>query len=183
MRGEIVNNRDVGLVDKYEVKRVDGKLIEQGCVVLEFKDKNARAGIKAFSKTVRAEGYIVLADDIDKKLKGYEIAKTISHESGSAIEFYDNGDVVIRAAGSLTIESGVATTEPKVFDGAAPFHKFDLFCQQLGISVRETSLSSFTTSMVAHHTGCPPEDAYPLVESWIALKLVRGLPNGRFAFN
>lgn len=60
-----------GLFGKYIVDRVDGKSIIEGAIVLEWKDPNARVGIKAFSEKVREEGYTLLADDLDKKLDEY----------------------------------------------------------------------------------------------------------------
>jgi len=66
-------SKERGMFLKYFVKRCDGKPMPEGCVVLEWKDKNALPGIAAFSRSVRAEGYIALADDLDKRLaaKGY----------------------------------------------------------------------------------------------------------------
>lgn len=64
------NDREKGLYTKYNVSRVDGRPM-QDAIVLEFKDPNARAGIKAFSEAVRADGYNHLADDIDLRLEEY----------------------------------------------------------------------------------------------------------------
>lgn len=67
-----MGDKSRGLFGKYYVDRVDGKpLKDDGCIVLEFKDSNARVGIYAFSRKVRSEGYFLLADDIDKKLSRY----------------------------------------------------------------------------------------------------------------
>ncbi len=65
-------SKEKGLFEKYTVSRNDGKAIEDGCIVLEWKDKNARTGIQAFSKAVRDVGFGKLADDLDSKLAEYE---------------------------------------------------------------------------------------------------------------
>ena len=57
-----------GLIKKYQVERMDGKPMPEGCIVLEWKDPNARVGIAAFSRRVRRCGYEKLADDLDSKL-------------------------------------------------------------------------------------------------------------------
>lgn len=67
-----MTDRNVGLTGKYIVERVDGKDMPHGCIVLEWKDPNARAGIAAFSEAVRRDGYIALADDLDNKLKEWQ---------------------------------------------------------------------------------------------------------------
>lgn len=64
-----MKNKILGLYEKYSVSRNDGKTIGfMGCIVLEWDDKNSREGIKAFSKTVRKDGYISLANDLDTRL-------------------------------------------------------------------------------------------------------------------
>lgn len=67
-----MSDRENGFYGKYRVERIDGKPITKGCVVMEFKDPNGRAGIKAFSKAVRADGYDILANDLDDILSGYD---------------------------------------------------------------------------------------------------------------
>jgi len=61
-----VKNKERGLYQKYNVERTDGKPCGD-CIVLEFRDPNARLGIKAFSRRVRRQGYIPLADDLDEQ--------------------------------------------------------------------------------------------------------------------
>lgn len=60
-----------GLLLRYKVERVDGKTITDGCMVMEWKDKNARRAIYAFARAVEADGYKNLAMDIDSKLADY----------------------------------------------------------------------------------------------------------------
>ncbi len=63
-----MGDKNKGLYQKYHVERTDGKPITEGCIVLEWDDQNALEGIKAFSKAVRKNGYIKLADELDEKL-------------------------------------------------------------------------------------------------------------------
>lgn len=65
------SSRQKGLMQKYKVDRRDGKPIKDGCIVLEWSDPNARAGISAFAKAVRQDGYDKLADDLEAKLATY----------------------------------------------------------------------------------------------------------------
>jgi hypothetical protein len=60
-----------GLQERYRVERLDGKAIEDGCIVLEWADPAARQGIREFSKAVRSRGFGPLADDLDAKLQQY----------------------------------------------------------------------------------------------------------------
>lgn len=60
-----------GLKTKYKVSRTDGKQIDN-CVVLEFKDGIARAGIRAWSHAMRERGYTKVADDVDDLLESTE---------------------------------------------------------------------------------------------------------------
>ena len=66
-----MSDRQRGFYKKYNVERLDGKPIKN-CVVLEFDDPNARIGISAFSKAVRADGYIKLANNLDTLLQYFE---------------------------------------------------------------------------------------------------------------
>ena len=68
-----VGDKYMGLCMKYRVERLDGKPMPEGCIVLEWRDKNALSAIAEFSRSVRAAGYAPLADDLDKQLadKGY----------------------------------------------------------------------------------------------------------------
>ena len=67
-----MGSREQGMKLKYEVHRLDGRPILDGCMVMEWTDKHGRAAIKAFSQSVRADGYHKLADELDEKLKTYE---------------------------------------------------------------------------------------------------------------
>jgi len=66
-----MNNKERGLYQKYNVERVDGRPTGD-CIVLEFKDPNARAGIRAFSKEVKKKGYSPLADDLDEQCEFWD---------------------------------------------------------------------------------------------------------------
>ena len=68
-----VGDKYMGLCMKYRVERLDGKPMPEGCIVLEWRDKNALSAIAEFSRSVRAAGYTPLANDLDKQLadKGY----------------------------------------------------------------------------------------------------------------
>lgn len=68
-----MDKRKQGLFEKYYVGRLDGKPMVSGCIVLEWQDKNARAGIKAFADAVRKDGYIVLADELEERLKAFAV--------------------------------------------------------------------------------------------------------------
>lgn len=67
-----MGDRSVGLIKKYSVERTDGKPMPLGCIVMEWKDPNARKGIAAFSAAVRADGYTALADDLDAHLADFD---------------------------------------------------------------------------------------------------------------
>ena len=69
--------KNKGLYQKYRVERTDGKPMPEGCIVLEWKDPNARIGIAAFSRRVRRKGYRKLADDLDAKLSEWEMKRLI----------------------------------------------------------------------------------------------------------
>ena len=73
-----MGDRSTGLHQKYVVERTDGKPIEHGCIVLEWDDPNARVGIRAFAEAVREDGYLSLADDLDRVLASWE---PVSNES------------------------------------------------------------------------------------------------------
>lgn len=68
-----MDKRKQGLFEKYYVERLDGKPMVSGCIVLEWQDKNARAGIKAFADAVRKDGYTVLADELEERLKVFSM--------------------------------------------------------------------------------------------------------------
>ena len=56
-----------GLTKRYNVERVDGKPVGE-CIVLEFRDPNARPAIAAFADAVEKDGYVNLANDLRTKL-------------------------------------------------------------------------------------------------------------------
>lgn len=62
------DDKNRGLYEKYSVKRNDGQELGD-CLVLEFKDPNARAAILAYANTVSDVGYEPLARDIKKRLR------------------------------------------------------------------------------------------------------------------
>jgi hypothetical protein len=66
-----MEDKERGLYDKYKVERLDGKPIEKGCIVLEWSDRLARAGIKAFAAAVTSAGYLRLGNDLKTKLRDY----------------------------------------------------------------------------------------------------------------
>ncbi|MBY0548678.1 MAG: DUF4406 domain-containing protein [Candidatus Obscuribacterales bacterium] len=61
-------SKGVGLVHKYNVERVDGKPIADGCFVLEYKDKHAQVAIRAYAESAANDGYELLAQDLLKKV-------------------------------------------------------------------------------------------------------------------
>ena len=65
-----MDNRDKGLYEKYHVERADGKDVGE-CIVLEFDDPNARAGILTFANSVLEDGYEELYYDLIDKLNDY----------------------------------------------------------------------------------------------------------------
>lgn len=74
------DNKQRGLYEKYKVERVDGKPVGI-CLVLELKDPNARAGIKAFADAVRGSGYIELANDIEALLSNLPLEEMSLREA------------------------------------------------------------------------------------------------------
>lgn len=65
------NKINKGLLNRYNVTRTNGKEVGE-CIVLEFKDENARQGIWAFAQTCYRAGYKKLADDLLKKVQSYD---------------------------------------------------------------------------------------------------------------
>lgn len=62
-----------GLYGKYHVERTDGKPLKGGmCIVLEVGDPNAHPALRVWAETVRAAGYVQLADDIERLLPLWE---------------------------------------------------------------------------------------------------------------
>lgn len=56
------------LTGKYEVSRVDGQEMPNGCVVLEFSDRNAWTALWHWSEVLEDEGYEQLAKDVREQL-------------------------------------------------------------------------------------------------------------------
>jgi len=55
----------VGLYEKYEVRRRDGRPLKGGmCIVLELGDPNAWPALRTWANTVEADGYGDLAADV-----------------------------------------------------------------------------------------------------------------------
>lgn len=67
-----MSDKNKGILKIYNVERIDGKPIKDGCIVLEFDDPNAREGIEDFAAKVYREGYKEFAADLWAKLKRYE---------------------------------------------------------------------------------------------------------------
>lgn len=60
-----MENKQEGLQERYEVKRLDGKPLKgDRCIVLEVGDPNAKPAINTFAKTVEEQGYVQLAEDL-----------------------------------------------------------------------------------------------------------------------
>lgn len=61
-----MGDRLVGLTNKYNVQRIDGRPVGK-CIVLEYEDDpNTYPAILAFAESVEADGYRALADDLRK---------------------------------------------------------------------------------------------------------------------
>lgn len=64
---------NVGMYPKYRVERRDGKAIKGGlCFVLEIGDPNTWPALREYADTVRAKGYELLADDIERHLNWHQ---------------------------------------------------------------------------------------------------------------
>lgn len=62
-----MTSKDLGLIGKYRVERVDGKPVDW-CFVLQDTDPLAIPALQAYSQEARRKGYGPLADDLDAKL-------------------------------------------------------------------------------------------------------------------
>lgn len=62
------DDKNRGLYEKYSVKRNDGQELGY-CLVLEFKDPNAKTAILAYARTMEQEGYVALSRGIEKRLR------------------------------------------------------------------------------------------------------------------
>lgn len=78
-----------GLFQKYKVSRVDGKPISDGCIVMEWKDRNARQAIHAFARAMEESGYKQLAMDLDSRLADYGFKKDERSELKLLHQDYD----------------------------------------------------------------------------------------------
>lgn len=63
-----MSSKEIGLIEKYNVTRTDGKPIKRGCIVLEFDDPNAWLAIRVFADKVKRQGYTALWRDITNHL-------------------------------------------------------------------------------------------------------------------
>lgn len=81
-----MSSKEEGIIDKYTVRRNDGRLIEDGCMVMEWGDEHAHKGIAAFSESVRNGGYIKLADELDKELGNEAGLIMATHDSQSTAD-------------------------------------------------------------------------------------------------
>lgn len=69
--GPAMTPRNLGLIHKYRVERVDGKPVEWA-FVLQDTDPLAIPALKAYQTAARADGYDALADDLEDKIKELE---------------------------------------------------------------------------------------------------------------
>lgn len=64
-----MGDKQSGLTKKYKVERVDGKDLKGGMAfVLELGDPNAWPALLTYARTVRAQGCVRLAEDIEAKI-------------------------------------------------------------------------------------------------------------------
>jgi len=78
-----------GLYQKYEVRRVDGKPMPRGCIVLEWDDPNAWMAIQSFASELWAVGYKELADELNARrleMIDEHMAKEKAQAGGEAAE-------------------------------------------------------------------------------------------------
>jgi len=71
----VMQEKEKGLYEKYEVTKLTNPNKELDCVVLEFDDPVQRKGIRAFAEAAADEGYHRLAWDLDRKCDAYEDAE------------------------------------------------------------------------------------------------------------
>lgn len=66
--------KELGLIPMYYITKVStGKEVEDDCIVLKFKDPEARAGIRKWAIEMGKAGYIKLAFEVIKKCDKYEV--------------------------------------------------------------------------------------------------------------
>lgn len=58
-----MTSKDLGLIEKYQVERTDGKPV-RWCFVLEDTDPLAPAALRAYASVAEAIGYVELAYDL-----------------------------------------------------------------------------------------------------------------------
>lgn len=75
-----MKDKDRGLHQKYIVGRTDGKSVGF-CLVLELKDPNAWPAMLEYARTVREEGYVTLAEDLERTVD-YEMLKAEAIQRG-----------------------------------------------------------------------------------------------------
>lgn len=62
-----MSKKDVGLYQKYKIKRTDGKPVSLA-IVLEFHDPIARVGIYNWAREMMRQGYTQVYHDVMKEL-------------------------------------------------------------------------------------------------------------------
>ena len=62
-----MTSKDVGLIRKYDVQRVDGRSV-QWCFVLEDTDPLAAVALRAYAEAAEEAGYRELAGDLRAKI-------------------------------------------------------------------------------------------------------------------
>ena len=70
-----MGNKNDGLFKKYDVNRIDGKIIKDGCLVLEFKDELAHSAIEEYAYSVGESGNGQLKLDIINHLESVQSLK------------------------------------------------------------------------------------------------------------
>lgn len=74
-RGGRMEDKDRGLYHKYRVERTDGKPVGF-CLVLELEDQGTWQAMRQYAATVRQQGFVALASDIDSIVCA-ELAKSV----------------------------------------------------------------------------------------------------------
>lgn len=67
-----MDQKELGLLQKYEVTKYSNPRKKMDCLVLEWDDSNSWPAIRAYAKQVRSAGYHKLADDLEKRLARIE---------------------------------------------------------------------------------------------------------------
>lgn len=58
-----MSDKTIGLIEKYQVERTDGKLV-RWCFVLEDTDPLAVPALRAYADAAEQAGYVALASDL-----------------------------------------------------------------------------------------------------------------------